>query len=130
MRMSALDEMMDRQKLMRMTERSDRMYLCRNGPMRGEETACLPVPLSTCLSDCPSAQLPVRPSACQVSTPLVGVSPPDGHVDDDEQQQRQRGDPTAHDQRHRRQLQLLHVLKGREKQREVVLQENIQHLCR
>lgn len=27
MRMSALEEMMDRQKLMRMTERSERMYL-------------------------------------------------------------------------------------------------------
>lgn len=49
---------------------------------------------------------------------LPGFSPPDGHVDDDEQQQRQRGDSTSYDQRHRRQLQLLHVLKGREQQRE------------
>lgn len=38
MRMRALEEMMDKQKLMRMTERSDRMYLQQNGPMGGEET--------------------------------------------------------------------------------------------
>lgn len=35
MRMRALEEMMERQKLMRMTERSDRMYL--QGNDRGEK---------------------------------------------------------------------------------------------
>lgn len=38
MRMSALEEMMDKQKLMRMTERSERMYLrARAGGMLGAQ---------------------------------------------------------------------------------------------
>lgn len=44
------------------------------------------------------------------------LSPPHGHVDDDEQQQRQRRDSASYDQRHGRQLQLIHVLEDRRKQ--------------
>lgn len=45
MRIRALEEMMERQKLMRMTERSDRMYLQQKGPKTAEDmndnTICL-----------------------------------------------------------------------------------------
>lgn len=43
--------------------------------------------------------------------------PPHGHVDDDQHEQGERGHATAHDERHRRQSRLLHVLWGPGKDR-------------
>ena len=42
--------------------------------------------------------------------------PPDGHVDDDEQQQSEGGHPTAHDQCDGRELCFIHVLEKRHTQ--------------
>lgn len=43
MRMRAFEEMMERQKLMRMTERSERMYLRRDNMLRGPHLSQLTV---------------------------------------------------------------------------------------
>lgn len=57
------------------------------------------------------------------------ISPPDRHIDDDEQQQRQRRHSTAHDQRHGRELCLIHVLKKEKKKKKKQHRPSDQSLC-
>lgn len=52
------------------------------------------------------------------------VLPPDGHINDDEQQQSQRGHSATNNQCHGRKLHLVHVLKQQEKKMCVTSSEN------
>lgn len=92
-RMRALEQIMERQKLMRMTERSERMYLEAKKSEEGEDED--PASLLREMAECSAL-----PSLLPHSSASGRDVPPHRHVDDDEQQERERGHPAADDHRH------------------------------
>lgn len=99
--MRALEQIMERQKLMRITERSERIYL------EDEMERVRTVGKTKSVAHTKTYDITEMSNSGFASR---GHLLPDGDIDDDEEQKGERGDSTAHDECHRGKQSLIHVL--------------------